>query len=915
MAKGVKKIQMYKGKYYSQKSNSLTSQVTIEPEKWVHFKVFEWLEGTSEEEKQQEIYWLRQSNDRETILFRVKSEGYKFNISKKLSGPYAYYIEASMSGNRDFKNQAGIYVNGYSERLIKSSEWRTQPEGSNIKNGTPIKYGHLVYLFLNTEGLNGDRITIEIYNQAWGDDDFIHRITNVRVKNGEVLLKIGNTSAWMAKINHIEGVEEFYIKAKKGNTYIKDHLGDDKHAIYLNIKKELVTSQTEPAENLTPTKIYQPEISAERYEPCKFDEIIITAPEEKDGRMVTAPVTVFKDGLNLTGQRTVDEVINRTVYFDFNDASIAPDAQKIVNNILGFLLEHKGTRMQMSGYACVIGPEDYNNKLSQQRSDAVKNFFVSGGLDGRRIVSTGRGEYNINNQDDYEKRNEKVYQNARRVDITFTFAAHVANAIPFNIIAPSSKKNIVLDAIGLDAKDCYRDNDKHKKEIIVKSPDAQEFKTSSTSLRFPIQSTLSVANVAPLNYIWPNYNVLTNSDSANIYHAHIHTCRYYSDKSATTVKIKAYPDIKWTLTFFLNLTNDLSVKWQNADASRHRELQEKAGKIGAERRWQQKDASFGFSLKAEWDKQNPGSFSRTKELKQEYETKFKKLYSLFSSVGAMSDGITNKTKGQVRNIGFKGVPIEFAVKPPNLNIEGVWYLEKVEQELGTKVDISFNADPLIGLEVTIDLLCLAVGAVAGAVSGGTASGPAMKLYDQIKSTMNTGIDIGTDDFGFKASSDVFIDLIISSTIKTSVGFEFNTAGKAKDSKFKLEATNTLKIELKAGMWVKGELNLVIVRAEGYFEMSAKGSAAVTFGHGVNYDDEGLYYQPKLGFDGIVAEYVIKGKVGLSSKKKVLGGGTPSTEDEDIIDQGEYTIVEPFNVIESLEELFDFDANIPLIKNT
>ena len=914
MAKGVNKIIMYKGLYYTKKSNALTSQVTIQPDQTVSFRVHEWLQGTTAAEKKQEVYWMRQTNDRKTILFKVKGPEYTLTIPKKLCGPYAYYVEASMSGNRDFKNQAGIYINGYSKKLIKSSQWRDRSESKNIKNGNPIKYGDLVYLFLNTEGLNGDTITIEIYNKALGADDFIHRYTNVLVKNGEVLLEIGNTSVWMAKVKRIQGVEKFYIKAKKGNTYLKDHLGDDKHAIYLNIKKELVSNEEKPSVNLTPTKIFKPQINAERFEPCKFDEIILTAPEEKNGKMSTIPKTIFKKGQKLTKGRSTSENINRTVYFTFNDSSIAPDAQKVLNNILGFLLGNKGTTMQMSGYACVIGPKEYNGKLSQLRSDAVKKFFVSGGLDANRIISKGQGEYNIQSPDDYKKRNEEVYKDARRVDISFTFAGHDANSMVFEMIVPSSDKMITLDAIGLDNKDCYRDSDKHKPEIIVKSSETKELKVSGTSLRFPIHSTLSTLNPAPLQYIWPKYNALNSASSAAVYKAHIHSCRYYSNKKNATVLIYAYPDIKWTLKFFLNLTNDLSVKWQNMPASKHKELQQKAGKIGAEKRWKQKDASFGFSLKAEWDKQNPGSFSRTKELKQKYETKFKKLYGLFSSIGDLSEGITSKTKGQVRNIGFKGMPISFAIKPPNLDIKGVWFLEKVEEKIGANVDISLNADPLIGLEMTIDLLCITVGAAAGAISGGTASGPAMKLYGQIKGTMNTGIDMGTDEFGFKASSDVFIDLVISSTIKTTIGFKFNTIGKSKDSQFKIEATNKLKVELKAGMWVKGEANLVIVKINAYFEMSAKGSAGVTFGHGINYDDNGLYYKPKLGFDGIIAEYVIKGKVGLSSKKKFLGGGTPSSEDQGIIDQGEYTIVPPFDVIESLEKLFDFDANIPLIKS-
>lgn len=36
--------------------------------------------------------------------------------------------------------------------------------------------------------------------------------------------------------------------------------------------------------------------------------------------------------------------------------------------------------MNLSGYACVIGRENYNKGLSQRRADVVKKFFVDGGL-------------------------------------------------------------------------------------------------------------------------------------------------------------------------------------------------------------------------------------------------------------------------------------------------------------------------------------------------------------------------------------------------------------------------------------------------------------------------------------------------------------------------------------------------------
>lgn len=74
-------------------------------------------------------------------------------------------------------------------------------------------------------------------------------------------------------------------------------------------------------------------------------------------------------------------------------------------------------------------------------------------------------------------------------------------------------------------------------------------------------------------------------DSAEEYNVFIHSCRYFSEKKNSTILVKVYPDIKWKFDFFLNLTNDLSVKWMNMDPYEHKKLQEKSGKIGAEKRW------------------------------------------------------------------------------------------------------------------------------------------------------------------------------------------------------------------------------------------------------------------------------------------------------------------------------------------
>lgn len=555
MPKGVKKIKLYKGMYYPDQSASLTTQVTIQPDQFVSFKVEEWLPDTTEAEKEEGVYWMRQSQDRRTIIYKNKAKEYQFKIGKKFCGPYSFYIEASRSGNRDFKNKAGIYVSGSTTALIKASDWRKTKNGKDIKNRDPIKYGELVYLWLETEGLNGDDITIEIYNKALGSDDLIFTYTNVTIEDGEVFLKIGNTASWMAKVNNIRGIEKFCIKVKKDGKYIQDHLDDDIHAVYLNVKKELASAQTLPSENITATKVFKTEVDAERHDPCRFTEIKVTELKEKNGKLKPITISIFKDGQKREGQRIIKEYINRIINFNFNDASLRPDAQKKLNNILGFLLGHKGTEITMKGYACVIGDIDFNKLLSQHRSDAVKAFFVKGGLDARRMNSLGFGEFNVEEVDTITNRDKASYINSRKVDISFTFDAHDANTLVYETVAGSEKHStdLTIDITDFDTKDCFRDTDKHNEKVIIESDVAKEVTANGKKgILYPVFSTLpdqkdffDANYYAALEYLWPS------NAKSNEFYFFLNSCRYYSNKKKATLVVKTYPDIKWTLAFEL----------------------------------------------------------------------------------------------------------------------------------------------------------------------------------------------------------------------------------------------------------------------------------------------------------------------------------------------------------------------------
>jgi outer membrane protein OmpA-like peptidoglycan-associated protein len=929
MAKGVKRIRWTgKGQVIANLSTP-NKKVVIPADKEVFFEVDLWYEGTPEADKKKDLTWILQDRKKNTIIVqRIHSANapQRISIPKALCGPFEYYVEASLSGKRNVITQTGLLVSGHCPAKIVSSKWCTTNDGKDVRKEHLFNYGETVYLNLMTEGLNGHlNLSIDIYRRLdYQRDPLVQRFTSVDVIDGEINLEIKNTFAWYPKLKDIKETEKFYIKIfdPVNNLYISDEQNDTEHALYLKIYKKIVSQEVKTPTNLSPLKTGKPDKSKERFELCRFEIIEITESKKTPIRLFDNGK--FNNGEDLKNVWNPKTPILKTILFDFEKHDITAEAKTTLNNVLQYLLGYQHSNIKIDGHACVIGKEQYNQKLSQQRSDAVKKIFVDGGLDASRIVSIGCGEVNAtddkNGRDNIKHKNEKEYIENRRVDITFDSYGHDAQTIIFETIAPSHEQNITIDITEYQNKACFKDV-KHKKNIKITSPEyTKAIDKVADKLDFPIKSDLSWMNPAPLQYIWPRYNLTKiagiekSMDSANNYFVHVHSCRYFSNEANNTIQIKAYPDIKWSLEFFLNLTNDLSVKWANQSDYKLKELQSKAGKIGAERRWKQKEASIGFSLQAKWDndKQN-------KELKREYDIKFKKLYDVFNSLGALSDGITNKTKGAVRSISPTGLPVSFVVKPPNLSFTGEWFLSPPKDNkliIGTDVKLTLEASPLIGVEITIDLLGAAVFAVAGILSAGSASAEALELYKKIQTQLKKGISFGNEQAGVKTTVDIYMDLIISGTISTNSKFEFNTAGKAKDSDFKLAVESKLKVELKVGVKIKGEAVVAVVKVNAYFEASGAGSASVTFGHGIIYDDKGLYYQPQLGFDGLDITYVVK--VSASLAIKIAKEGVKIDEKKEAkhtFAEGEFIgFIPPFDVIKELEELFDMSANIPLIKN-
>lgn len=81
------------------------------------------------------------------------------------------------------------------------------------------------------------------------------------------------------------------------------------------------------------------------------------------------------------------------IHFDFDKATLTPEAQAILKRNLQLLQENPRAKVRIAGYTSASGTEDYNQKLSERRADAVKTFLVQEGvITPDRLGKIGYGE-------------------------------------------------------------------------------------------------------------------------------------------------------------------------------------------------------------------------------------------------------------------------------------------------------------------------------------------------------------------------------------------------------------------------------------------------------------------------------------------------------------------------------------------
>jgi outer membrane protein OmpA-like peptidoglycan-associated protein len=140
---------------------------------------------------------------------------------------------------------------------------------------------------------------------------------------------------------------------------------------------------------------------------CPDRTTTYTATASGDGGTRDASTTVT------VSSRIVDKLALH-INFDFNKSTIKSEEDADLQKAIDFAKKYPAYKISLVGFTDSIGKPGYNQKLSERRAAAVKDYLVKHGVEASRIETSGRGE----NDPVADNKTDKGRAENRRVEIS-----------------------------------------------------------------------------------------------------------------------------------------------------------------------------------------------------------------------------------------------------------------------------------------------------------------------------------------------------------------------------------------------------------------------------------------------------------------------------------------------------------------
>jgi len=107
------------------------------------------------------------------------------------------------------------------------------------------------------------------------------------------------------------------------------------------------------------------------------------------------------------------------IHFDFDKSTLKPEAKTILKRNIQLLKENPRTHVRIAGYTSASGSEEYNQKLSERRANAVTEYLITEGIiTADRLSIVGYGE---RSPAEYEPSPQDIYSKAAKANMRVLF--------------------------------------------------------------------------------------------------------------------------------------------------------------------------------------------------------------------------------------------------------------------------------------------------------------------------------------------------------------------------------------------------------------------------------------------------------------------------------------------------------------
>ena len=85
-------------------------------------------------------------------------------------------------------------------------------------------------------------------------------------------------------------------------------------------------------------------------------------------------------------------IVLRNIFFDFDKATIRPESANELDRLIKLLNDNPTVKIELGSHTDSKGSDDYNLKLSDNRSKSVVDYLIGKGISASRLVAKGYGE-------------------------------------------------------------------------------------------------------------------------------------------------------------------------------------------------------------------------------------------------------------------------------------------------------------------------------------------------------------------------------------------------------------------------------------------------------------------------------------------------------------------------------------------